>query len=72
MAKFLLSPQAQKSLVQISDYTLENYGQGQKKKYLKMLRDRMRTAARNPVQGKERSDIKAGYYSIRAERHHIY
>ena len=35
MPKYLLSPQAQQSLLQISHYTLNNYGQQQKKKYLK-------------------------------------
>ena len=72
MPKFLLSPEALKSLEQISIYTLANYGQQQKKAYLKMLRDRMRLAAKKPGKGKERSDIKAGYYSIQAEKHHIY
>jgi len=72
MPKFLLSPRAQKSLVQISDYTLKNYGQQQKKVYLRMLRERMRVAAQNPEKGKARNDIKEGYYSIQAEKHHIY
>jgi len=72
MPKFILSPEALKSLEQISSYTLENYGQQQKKTYLRMLRDRMHLAAKNPDKGKERSDIKEGYHSIRAEKHHIY
>jgi len=72
MANYLLSPQAQQSLVQISQYTLDNFGERQKKSYLKMLRDRMRTAAKNPEKGRERGDIKLGYYSLQAEKHHIY
>ena len=72
MANYLLSPQAQQSLVQISQYTLDSFGERQKKSYLKMLRDRMRAAAKSPEKGKERGDIKPGYYSIQAERHHIY
>ena len=72
MPEYLLSPEALQSLEQISSYTLENYGQQQKKAYLKMLRDRMRLAAKKPEKGKERSDIKAGYYSIQVEKHHIY
>ena len=72
MPQFLLSPEALKSLEQISSYTLENFGQQQKKAYLKMLRDRMREAAKNPDKGQERSEIKDGYYSMRAERHLIY
>jgi toxin ParE1/3/4 len=72
MPKYLLSPQAQQSLIQISHYTLDNYGQQRKKKYLKMLRTRMRTAAKSPEKGQKRNDVKVGYYSLRAEKHHIY
>lgn len=72
MCQYLLSSQAQQSLIQISQYTLENFGQQQKKNYLKMLRDRMRAAAKNPEKGRERSEIKVGYYSVQAEKHHIY
>lgn len=72
MAKYLLSPQTQHSLVQISDYTLNNFGRQQQKNYLKMLRERMRAVAKRPEKGRDRCDIKAGYYSIQAEKHHIY
>ena len=61
MANYLLSPQAQQSLVQISQYTLDSFGERQKKSYLKMLRDRMRAAAKSPEKGKERGDIKPAY-----------
>ena len=72
MCQYLLSSQAQQSLIQISQYTLEHFGPRQKKNYLRMLRDRMRAAAKNPEKGRERSEIKAGYYSLQAEKHHIY
>jgi toxin ParE1/3/4 len=72
MPKYFLSPQAENGLIQISDYTLRNFGLQQKKKYLKMLRDRMREAASAPTLGRERNDIKQGYYSVQAEMHHIY
>jgi len=61
-----------KSLVQISQYTLDNFGERQKKRYLKMLRERIRSAAKNPEKGKVRDDIKIGYYCVQAERHTIY
>lgn len=72
MYQYLLSSQAQQSLIQISQYTLENLGQQQKKSYLKMLRDQMRAAAKNHEKGRERSEIKVGYYSVQAEKHHIH
>lgn len=72
MCQYLLSSQAQQSLIQISQYTLENFGQQKKIRYLKMLRNRMRAAAKNPETGRERSAIKVGYYCVQAEKHHIY
>ena len=59
MSKYILSPQASERLKQISKYTLENFGENRRKKYLTM-------------QGKDRSEIKKGYYSVRAEKHNIY
>ena len=32
----------------------------------------MRAAAKNPERGEGRGDIKTGYYSLQAEKHHIY
>ena len=32
----------------------------------------MRAAAKDPEKGKVRGDIKTGYYSLQAEKHHIY
>ncbi len=72
MPNYVLSPQAQNSLKQISRYTTVNFGERQKKKYLKLLRDKMRVAADNPYNGQKRSEIKEGYHSIRAGKHHIY
>lgn len=73
MPKYILSPQAQKRIRQIRDYTLQNHGERQKKAYMTMLRDKMRQAAKTPSkEGKNRDDIKPGYFSIRAEKHYIY
>ena len=72
MAKYDLSPQAERSLIQISDYTLKNFGERQRKKYLTALRKQMRAAAANPKKGRQRDEIKQGYYSVPAEKHHIY
>lgn len=73
MSKYLLSPNAKKHLKEIRDYTRENYGEQQKKSYMKMLKGKMQQAAKSPDKvGVDRSDIKLGYYSIRADKHHIY
>ena len=72
MPDYVLSPQAQNSLKQISRYTTENFGEQQNRKYIKLLRDKTRGAANSPDKGQKRSEIKEGYHSIRAGRHHIY
>ena len=72
MGNYYLSPQAERSLIQISDYTLKNFGERQRKKYLTALRKHIRAAAANPKQGRARNEIKQGYYSMQAEKHHIY
>jgi len=73
MTKYILSPQAQDRIKQIRNYTITNHGKQQNKVYMTMLRDKMRLAATNPKsEGKDRKDIKDGYYSIRAGKHNIY
>ena len=70
--QYVLSPEAKKSLLQISNYTLNNHGETQRKRYLKSLRDKMRLISKSPDLGLERGEIKKGYYSISAEKHFIY
>jgi len=73
MAKYILSPQAQKSLKQVRSYTLKNHGKMQTRTYLKMLRDGMRDIAKKPeTSGVKRNEIKKGYYSMWVGRHTIY
>ncbi|MCB1679938.1 MAG: type II toxin-antitoxin system RelE/ParE family toxin [Halioglobus sp.] len=72
MPGYILSPQAQISLQQISQYTFKQHGAAQRNTYLKMLRYHIRRIADNPSHGRERNAIKAGYYSLVAGKHNIY
>ncbi len=73
MPKYILSPEAKKSLKKIRNYTLENHGKQQTKIYLKMLRDQMKNIAAKPeVKGTSRNEIKESYYGAFAEKHTIY
>lgn len=72
MPKYVLSPEAKKSLLQISYYTLNNHGETQRKKYLKSLRDKMRHISKSPDLRLKRDEIKVGYYSVCVEKHFIY
>jgi len=72
VSQYRLSPQARNSLIQISEYTKENFGEAQRIRYLETLRKRMRAVARQPESGKHRSEIKPGYYSVYVGSHTLY
>ena len=63
MAKYILSPQAQRNLKDIRAYTLKNFGKQQTTAYLKILQKHMKALAATPSKGKKRDEIKTGYYS---------
>lgn len=72
MAKYVVSPQAARSLRQISQYTLDHFGHRQQKKYLRDLRAAMRAAAKQPHHGRDQAEIKPGYRSVASGSHRIY
>ncbi len=72
MPKYILSPQAQESLRDIRDFSLENFGKEQTNIYLQSIRKRMRDLAKQPSRGRIREDLKAGYYSDFVGSHTIY
>jgi len=72
MGSYVLSLNAQKSLKGIKKFSTEKFGKRQTNIYLEKLRDRMRTLANNPKQGKPRDKIKQGYYSYLEGSHTIY
>lgn len=72
MGKYTLSPQTQKSLQDIRVYSLDAFGSKQTRRYLRQLRDRMKALADQPRLGKQRDDLKAGYYSYYEGSHTIY
>ena len=72
MSQYRLSPQALRSLVQISRHTKKNFGESQRRRYLELLRERMSAVAERPKIGRERSEVKLGYYSLYAGKHTIY
>ena len=72
MAKYILSPNAQKSLKEIKEYSLETFGKRQTLIYLEELNDKMKYLAENPQRGKIRNNIKQGYYSAYQGSHIIF
>ena len=72
MAKYILSPQAQRNLKDIRAYTLKNFGKQQTTAYLKILQKHMKALAATPSKGKKRDEIKVGYCSSFIGSHTIY
>jgi|TARA_B110000908_G_scaffold131051_1_gene154122 toxin ParE1/3/4 len=72
MAKYILSPQAQRNLKDIRAYTLKNFGKQQTRAYLKILQTHMKALAATPSKGKKRDEIKTDYYSSFIGSHTIY
>jgi len=75
MNKYLLSPNAVRSLKGIEEYTLDTFGKIQTGIYLKKLHEKMQFIAENPKNfGKLRNDISSnwGCYSCFVGSHTIY
>jgi len=72
MAKYILSPEAQKSLRNIRAYSIKKFGTKRTKAYLQSIRKRMQALAENPSLGIIREDLKVGYHSDFVGSHTIY
>jgi len=72
MSKYVLSPAAQESLLNIKAYSIKTFGKKRTTVYLKALRDRMRILSESPLMGTARNEIKNGYYSCFEGSHTIY
>lgn len=72
MRKYILSPNAQKSLKQIKLYSQKKFGKQQTRLYLTALKDNLDRIAEDPLMGTQRSDIKEGYYSVIFGSHVIF
>jgi len=72
VAKFIISPEAQKSLKNIKIYSIKNFGTKRTKLYLQSIHERFHQLAENPSLGIIRKDLSLGYYSNFVGSHTIY
>jgi toxin ParE1/3/4 len=72
MPSYRLTPAAKSDLVTIWNYTVENWGEKQAEKYLLEIEARLEQLAVNPKLGRQRPEIKPGYYSFPAGKHIIF
>ena len=71
-AKYQLRSLAQSDLESIWLYTLEQWGVDQANTYLEAIIKRFGWLAENPLLGKQRDDIKKGYYCFPEGMHLVF
>lgn len=72
MAGFRFTDSAEKDLEKIVDYTLENWGQVQARKYIDGLVNLADSLAKNPDIGVNRDNLFEGFISFPYESHVLY
>lgn len=72
MYKYRLSQAAHSSLADIAGYSCRQFGLLQTEKYMEKLRNRIRWLAEQPHFGRDRSDVKPGYFSYFEGSHTIF
>ena len=71
-ASYTIRKLAENDLEQIWLYTFHEWGIEQADKYIRTLLSRFLWLSKNPQLGKQRNDIKPGYYSFPEGRHLIF
>lgn len=69
---FRITPRAQDDLKSIGHYTMRKWGKKQRGRYLRDLDKRFQWLADQPQIGKQRPDIKNGYYCFLQGSHLIF
>ncbi len=72
MPDYRLTPAAKSDLLEIWNYTAENWGEKQAEKYLLDIESKLEQLAANPKLGRQRPEIKLNYYSFPAKKHIIF
>jgi toxin ParE1/3/4 len=71
-ANYTIRKLAENDLEQIWLYTFHEWGIEQADKYIRTLLSRFSWLSKNPQLGKQRNDIKSGYYCFPEGRHLIF
>lgn len=69
---YFLTPNAKADLQEIWNYTLDNWGEVQADDYIFEFFSRFEWLCNQPLIGKHRPEIKAGYYSLLQAEHIIF
>lgn len=72
MPKYVLSPEAARSIAEIDSYTVNQFGPKQAIRYLENLLDCLEFIAEDPRRGVHRPELNSHYYSYYVDSHTIY
>lgn len=72
MPDYRLTPAAKSDLLEIWNYTAEIWGEKQAEKYLLDIEVKLERLAANPQLGRQRPEIKSGYYSFPVKKHILF
>ena len=72
MPNYRLTPVAKSDLLEIWNYTVETCGVKQAEKYLVNIEIKLEQLADNPKLGRQRPEIRPGYYSFPVGKHIIF
>ena len=72
MPNYRLTPAAKSDLLGIWNYTVKTWGKNQTEKYLLNIEAKLEQLSANPELGKQRPEIRPGYYSFPVGKHIIF
>lgn len=72
MNRYKLLPRADADLIEIWHYSAAEWSLAQADRYLKLLKDTIGSAARNPERGRSCAPVAPGYYRVTAGSHFIF
>ena len=71
-SRLLKDRAAESDLVGIWRYSYSQWGEAQADRYLNLLAQAILSIAKAPTKGAQRDEIRAGYWSVRIERHVVF
>lgn len=70
--KYKISKEASKDLERIWLYTFENWSQEQADRYFNLIMDEVENLTKDPLSGKDYSEVRKGYFRTRVKSHFIF
>ncbi len=70
--RYILSPQAQRDLEEIWDYTSTQWGLAQAETYIRGFQTAIETVAENPKRGRPCDEIRPGYFKFSVGSHILF